>query len=969
MGSGNANSQMQTQPFGLQDQQTSNVQQGVPLAYVAGTRRVAATWLSAVYNLRGVQAAGMSGKKGGSSGALSYNYYGTVAGAICAGPVDALLAILVNGQQVWPGGTAWVEDIAVTTGQAYIYDGQTWIAQQDHVTSPDNAPGNAAFWTEYALARGSENFDDISVSSNGQSYGTLTFYWGAPGQTVDANLVAAGNDHAEGHPSYVGVCYCVLKQWYLGQGTMSAPDLEVVVRRAPRQTLIEGTAMGLTDGQANLAAVLAEVLTDQNMLGQPNALLDAVPFQAAADALESETGLTAGSVLLDAQDTFRSFSDKVQQMTDNWLRFNAATGLIQCGVYKHGQTPAIYTTITAMDLTERPKLTAQGWSEAKSRMVVTYKDRALCYADNSDRYDDARTFFVLGEHRSDNAERPFICRRAQAVQNAAETLRVSGRPQMQADIVVRRELGRTILAGDYVLLDVDLEPNVSSIYQFFRVTQRTVPLTGPIKFNLLADNTLAPIVWQGPTPPVIRTQFTVEPITNVRLLQGTYALTGRNCAMIALAQRPDAMITGFHLYFDTDSGGTFSSMLGAQTVFAGRATLSAAVAAADTTLAITVADQMDMERFTSQPGDLAAANDELLAILVSTVPAHDPVTADDGQAAEDGNGYAVLEVCSVSASALLGAGSYSLTVLRGRQNTQAAAWTTANTEVWLVPRSGLVVFTHSEFGVLQGNRQSGATPAYGYFRLTPFTSLAEFELSEATSVKFRFPLKSPAAPNLVLTAPVAANNELVVASPVYPYALQVTGNWLDADANLVSWQMLLQKSTDAAPRLIAEAVFTGTARADFDETVGLESGGTYWLTLRADDATGFSTRVVITIAATGNGGKVMPPTVTFAGRVLGATEGGCYGLLEASCQTPGAQILWRHILTLTRLPGDSNWNWSIYVDQATTPAMHLPPFLNDSSWGSSAIMPYTQWQFIARVAGMDDSDPTTITFSELTLYA
>ena len=93
-------------------------------------------------------------------------------------------AILVNGQQVWPGGTAWAEGIGVSVGQMYIFDGQTWVVQTGHVTTLDNAPGNGNYWVEYAFARGTELYDDISVASQGQTYGTFRIYWGADGQWV-----------------------------------------------------------------------------------------------------------------------------------------------------------------------------------------------------------------------------------------------------------------------------------------------------------------------------------------------------------------------------------------------------------------------------------------------------------------------------------------------------------------------------------------------------------------------------------------------------------------------------------------------------------------------------------------------------------------------------------------------------------------------------------------------------------------
>lgn len=43
-------------PFGVQDQMTSAQQQGVPVAYIAGTRKVSAKWMTPIYNLRSAPA-------------------------------------------------------------------------------------------------------------------------------------------------------------------------------------------------------------------------------------------------------------------------------------------------------------------------------------------------------------------------------------------------------------------------------------------------------------------------------------------------------------------------------------------------------------------------------------------------------------------------------------------------------------------------------------------------------------------------------------------------------------------------------------------------------------------------------------------------------------------------------------------------------------------------------------------------
>ena len=54
---GNQNAQPpQPKPFGIQDQQTATNQQGQPVAYFAGTRKIAVTWISGIYNLRAAEA-------------------------------------------------------------------------------------------------------------------------------------------------------------------------------------------------------------------------------------------------------------------------------------------------------------------------------------------------------------------------------------------------------------------------------------------------------------------------------------------------------------------------------------------------------------------------------------------------------------------------------------------------------------------------------------------------------------------------------------------------------------------------------------------------------------------------------------------------------------------------------------------------------------------------------------------------
>jgi hypothetical protein len=53
---GNSNESPKAQPFGIQDQMTSNQQQAVPVALIAGTRKIAIKWLTPIYNIRSAPA-------------------------------------------------------------------------------------------------------------------------------------------------------------------------------------------------------------------------------------------------------------------------------------------------------------------------------------------------------------------------------------------------------------------------------------------------------------------------------------------------------------------------------------------------------------------------------------------------------------------------------------------------------------------------------------------------------------------------------------------------------------------------------------------------------------------------------------------------------------------------------------------------------------------------------------------------
>ena len=932
----------------------------------------------------------MGDKSGGTS--KTYNYYGTLAGAVCIGKVEELVAILLDGNEVWPQGIPWVLGNKCSAGKLYVFDAQTWVCATTHIATNANAPGSGLEgWAEYTFVRGTESFDDFSLTaSDATYYGIMRFYWGVMTQTVDDMLASTGNDGGvaghlgtgDQHPDYEGLTYVVVRDFLLGQEIQAGPNIEIIVRRKANQSIIADA--GITDGQTNLMAAAVEILTDPNCLGLPASVIDVTSFEAVAGWLQANQALYGASILIDSSENVTSILDKMVQMFDGYVRFNPSTKKIEVGVYQHGVTPGGagsliggFTTLTADSFTKFPKFTTKSWQDTLSRATVRYTSRQLNYQQSSVQVDDPRAFFVLGAVREQGLDRPWIARASQALQHGAETLRVIGHAQMTGVLEVRREIGRGIRAGDYVLVDVDIEPNTNSILQFFRVTSRKIPPTGPITLDVFADNTLAPVPWNGGMAPTTVNQAAIPKITNFRFIEVPTALSGQRGAIVCLAQRPTNLLVGATIYFDTDPHGTFSA-LGNMSSYAARAKLSSAVAAGDATLHLAVdTTQVDVEYFTQQYSANEASNDTMLAILVKVnkplmtaaggdqiIGAGGDVIAGAGESAvagpnmagqvsEDGNGYEIVEICSVSTQTLISAGRYDLSVLRSRKNTTAAAFVVASTEVWLIPAALLSFFNHALFDQIRANRVNGTLPSLAQFRLCPYTFVSTFALSDALSFAYQFPLASASAPSLVLTAPGSFNVNYAPSS--YPLLIPVNGTWTDPDSGLVEASILLRKSTDAADRVISDVTFTPTGSYAFATNISIEQAGSYVIKLIARDYTNISTEVDVAVTVTGagavcalaqfydcNGVEIIDqsgaPVLNAGYYTITPNRFIPYGIITIKCSTPGSTISFNCSLTTpTECPV---WNGAGIARQSSpnyNPVNNTPFFLPTGNKPSSTL--------------------------------
>lgn len=441
----------------------------------------------------------MGGGKGGGSGAKIYDYYGTIAGAVCAGPVDELVAIIVDGRTVWPTATAWASGQSITTGNLRSYLGVTYKALSNHTTSTVNRPPNATFWTRYTLDRGSTtNPAPLTV----EGYGAAYLYWGTSNQTLDT--VGEVTLNAKGHPPYRRQCVLVLKGFLFGRERTSAPNVEVIVRRKPSQSFITGDPANLTDGQSNPVSALADLYTDPvfgaGLIVDAPGGPDSTTWQSTASALFSVASQTAVSPILTAAKTLRQFTADLLAYFDGWVRFSGA-GEIEAGRFAHNAAPPTFTAATTIDyndLVEEVSYTADGWATTYNQTQVRFTDRERSYKDGAVASVSGYNLAVTGEPRTAKIDRPWITRRQQASDHAAEWQKINGEPKVSGTLVVRAEKAASIRPGDLFLLTHD----ALSVSIVCRCIGKDLgqPPAGRATIRFESDRASAPVPFQPTVP-------------------------------------------------------------------------------------------------------------------------------------------------------------------------------------------------------------------------------------------------------------------------------------------------------------------------------------------------------------------------------------------------------------------------------------------------------------------------------------
>jgi hypothetical protein len=601
------------------------------------------------------------GKKDGGAGGTAHDYFGSIAGIVCAGPVDELVAVIIDGKLAWPAAAIWEAGKGYLVGDLKHYAFRVWRCTTAHTSATENAPPDPTNWTSYSVARADQpNPYPFSIEKWGQAY----LYWGTADQELAGPdpvpdpiatasrrrqskraIIITGTPHGlttgqhvqvsgfsgtgaayndydvivevydstkfdyynpgtnqsltadtdgiitpldvvptgetvlldNGHPPYRRQAVLVLKDFLFARERTTAPNVEVVVRRKPNQTVIDGDAAALdADGQANPKCVEADLLTDPVFgLAQPDSFCDATTWQALADELAADSARTYISPVLDRAQTARSLLANLLAYYDGWARFNAA-GAVEAGHFLHDAAPPAFTAATTIDyhdLVEEIAWDANGWPDTANQTYVRFSNRDRAFKADSAPFVSSWNMAVTGEPRPLNIDRPFITRPQQASTYAAEWGKIAAEPGIAGTLVVRAEKATSIKPGALFVLTHD----AAAMSVVCRCTQKTLakPPAGRVTLRFQSERAIGQIPYHPTRVEPGGSAFPLpEEIEMFQIVQPPPALVdGEDAEIVVLAARSSALTIGLRPWLRRDDADLFFP-LGEQRQWAVYGTLS-----------------------------------------------------------------------------------------------------------------------------------------------------------------------------------------------------------------------------------------------------------------------------------------------------------------------------------------------------------------------------------------------------------
>ncbi len=383
-------------PLNVDATRASTNEQARPIPYLAGKNRIGITWISDFFDVRTDAVTRETGKDQTST--VGYNYYASIAGLLCHGPLDSISSIYFNGELVWSGN----------------------------------------------ITRGAEDFVDITIAGHGQ----MRLYWGTGTQTTDTYLQSSGYDH----PPYKYQAYVIFQQVFLGFNQTNAPNVEIICARYPKPGWMTA-AVNLQD-DCNPIAVIAEWMSSP-VFGLNSSKLNTAALDAAAVQLASEgIGL---SPYVTRQQSARQLIVQLCEYFDGYPVDSAPDGLLSVGLARSPADVGALPAINENDLVDEPDLDPDSWRGCKTKTWIKFTNRypstlpdgsiVAPYKDDALPYRDPGASQIVGDNTPQTLDRPWVTHPTVAQKIVAAAGRASALPSGSGTLVLKKKSAVNLSEG------------------------------------------------------------------------------------------------------------------------------------------------------------------------------------------------------------------------------------------------------------------------------------------------------------------------------------------------------------------------------------------------------------------------------------------------------------------------------------------------------------------------------------------
>ena len=282
-------------------------------------------------------------------------------------------------------------------------------------------------------------------------------------------------------PNYRGICYAVLRGFYVGTSSSPRP-MAFVVRRCP-DPLAMGPSFANLGGDANPAFVVYDLLTNSRYgLGILPARIDATSFEYAATLLKNE-GLGV-SMLFDSLQTADQIIGEVLRHADGVLYVDLQTGLWTIKLARADYDISTIPEIGVDDILS-VQFARASWLETSNQVTLSYIDRANDFNTRTVKQEDNGNIAITGEVRTENVTFNGLSNGATAALVASRCLMGFTYPISKITITVDRKAWKYRIGGVFKLTWVPLGV-VGMVYRIIKIGYGEVA-DGKITIDAIED--------------------------------------------------------------------------------------------------------------------------------------------------------------------------------------------------------------------------------------------------------------------------------------------------------------------------------------------------------------------------------------------------------------------------------------------------------------------------------------------------